>query len=148
MDFLHVSSSSNNLDHENCDSVWDIKMQTGKRPTATLCQPTHNVGRILTLIYGVEKGKKSSSRIDPCFGITRLPRQIPSCVSQSHWPEKYYDSPLLLLRKLITSCQFCSLISWKSRHKRRTTRSLTALEMLIKVCSKIVPLALPPQMKL
>ena len=73
MDFLHVSSSSNNLDHENCDSVWDIKMQTGKRPTATLCQPTHNVGRILTLIYGVEKGKKSSSRIDPCFGITRLP---------------------------------------------------------------------------
>ena len=106
------------------------------------------VGRILTLIYGVEKGKKSSSRIDPCFGITRLPRQIPSCVSQSHWPEKYYDSPLLLLRKLITSCQFCSLISWKSRHKRRTTRSLTALEMLVKVCSKIVPLALPPQMKL
>ena len=34
-------AASNNLDHENCDSVWDIKMQTGKRPTATLCQPTH-----------------------------------------------------------------------------------------------------------
>ena len=147
MDFLHGSSSSNNLDHENCDSVWDIKMQTGKRPTATLCQPTHCWQDFNFNLWSWE-GEKSSSRIDPCFGITRLPRQIPSCVSQSHWPEKYYDSPLLLLRKLITSCQFCSLISWKSRHKRRTTRSLTALEMLIKVCSKIVPLALPPQMKL
>ena len=49
----------------------------------------------------------------PCSMYYQINPAIPSCVSQSHWPaEQLYwcDSPLLLLRKLIYSCQFCSLI--------------------------------------